>query len=61
MRPDWEVKTHSDAVRFLSRVFKHLMQGVAPLHACAAVQGEALQIVVNAQGYAVSESFKEAA
>lgn len=57
MRPDWEVKTSSQAVTFLSRVFRH--QRMREIPPCE--MNRILQIVVDAQATCLDEMYKEAA
>jgi hypothetical protein len=57
MRPDWNVETHSDAIKFLSRAFKHLAQRDDSDWRTT----DAMGIIVNAQGAVLDASFAEAA
>jgi hypothetical protein len=57
MRPDWEVKTSSQAVKFLNRVFRHQFQREVSY----AVMNPTLQIIIDAQGACLSAMYAEAA
>lgn len=57
MRPDWNVKTSSQAVKFLNRVFRHQYQREIPPMGLNPI----LKIIVDAQSVCLDEMYKEAA
>lgn len=57
MTTEWNVKTSSQAVKFLNRVFRHQYQREIP----ALEMNQILQVIVDAQSACLDEMYKEAA